>query len=129
MKKVAYMLILLSILSCRSDNKTVEPIDLHDIDTALARAKGNCKKKSMDWLRTMLQKAEEDRTKFAHGGQYIGEIALVKGKNGSAIYTNFGLGSGGIAYYLFDCDGNPITGLGAISSQDFGDKKIIYSSL
>ncbi len=129
MKNFAYLLILLSILSCRSDNKTVKPVDLHDIEAAVASAKGSCKKQSMDWLRTMLQKAEEDRTKFAHGGQYIGEIALVKGRNGSAVYTNFGLGSGGIAYYLFDCGGNPITDFETISSKNLEDRKVIYSSL
>lgn len=123
---------LLAMFSCTSDTEIDDPASGHDIQNALRRAQSLCDRNSMVWLSDMLIKAEEDRTGKTHKGNYIGVIALIKYKSQPVVYTNFGLGSGGIAFYLFDCNGNPVScdaddEVGKI--PDLARENIIYTSL
>lgn len=63
---------------------------------------------------------------------YIGVISLIKYKSQPVVYTNFGLGSGEIAFYLFGCNGNLVNcdaddEVGEI--PDLARGNIIYTSL
>lgn len=135
MKIALYITIfLLAIISCKNDKETVDPASLQDVQIALSRAQSVCNQNSMVWLSEMLRKAEEDRVGMTHKGNYIGIISLINYRGQPAIYTNFGLGSGGVAYYLFDCNGNSIcceSGSEAFKLPDLATNKknIIYTSL
>ncbi|MDR3269316.1 MAG: hypothetical protein LBT83_09650 [Tannerella sp.] len=58
-------------------------------------------RENLPWLGELISKAETDRT-----GNYAGFIWLEKYKGRDIFVTNMGLGSGGIMYRFFDCDGN-----------------------
>ena len=57
--------------------------------------------KELLWLKELIQKAEKDET-----GNYWGCIWLEKYKGQDIFMTNMMLGSGGVAYWVFDCHGN-----------------------
>jgi hypothetical protein len=57
--------------------------------------------KNLPWLVELIEKAKTDKT-----GNYFGEIWLEKFKEQDVFVTNMMLGSGGIMYYFFDCNGN-----------------------
>ena len=60
--------------------------------------------KNLPWLVKFIEKAESDMT-----GNYYGVIWLEKYNEWDVFVTNMMLGSGGIAYHVFDCKGNPVT--------------------
>jgi hypothetical protein len=60
--------------------------------------------KNLPWLVELIEKAKSDMT-----GNYYGIIWLEKYNEQDVFVTNMMLGSGGIAYYVFDCEGNPVT--------------------
>lgn len=69
--------------------------------------------KNLPWLAELIAKAEKDKVAppYTQGddykpGHYIGKIWLEKHKGRDIFVTNMMLGSGGIAYWFFDCDGN-----------------------
>ena len=37
-----------------------------------------------------------------------GTVSLMSYKDQPVVYTDFAMGSGGIAFYLFNCKGNPV---------------------
>ena len=57
--------------------------------------------KNLPWLAELIEKAETDKT-----GNYLGRIWLEKFKGDDIFVTDMMLGSGGIAYWFFDCSGN-----------------------
>ncbi len=57
--------------------------------------------KNIEWLSKLIAKAENDKT-----GNYWGTIWLEKYKGNDVFVTDMALGSGGIMYYYFDCQGN-----------------------
>lgn len=101
-------LAFLSLAGCKSGKEAEEPQSSHDIRYALSTAESICNEKSLDWLSGMLDKAEEDRTVKSQKGQYIGRISIIPYNGRPVFYTDFGLGSGGIAFHLFDCKGSRI---------------------
>ncbi|MGQ7868302.1 hypothetical protein [Sunxiuqinia sp. sy24] len=54
----------------------------------------------LEWLNELANKSLDDKT-----GNYIGSIWLITYENSDIIVTDMALGSGGIAFYLFDCNG------------------------
>ncbi|MCE6992921.1 hypothetical protein [Dyadobacter sp. CY323] len=126
--------VLFLATNCTNEGPTAEPIRGHDVQGALKRARALCNQNSMVWLSDMLRKAEEDRTSMTHKGNYIGIVSLIKYQGQRVVYTNFGLGSGGIAFYLFDCNGNPVNcevndEAGKLPNLAETKEAVIYSSL
>jgi hypothetical protein len=70
-------------------------------------------KKNIPWLAELIAKAETDKT-----GNYLGVIWLERYKDQDVFVTNMALGSGGLAYHVFDCEGNPAT-IDNADVQDF----------
>lgn len=60
--------------------------------------------KNLPWLADLIAKAKTDKT-----GNYIGVIWLERYKDQDVFVTNMMLGSGGLAYHVFDCMGNQMT--------------------
>lgn len=133
MKNYIYIPVLISImLGCISNSEIIDSKDSHNIEKALNKSHELCDKNSMIWLSDMLHKAEEDRTNMTHQGNYIGIISLINYKNKPVVYTNFALGSGGVSFYLFDCNGNPVDcepGNETIKIVNLARENIIYTSL
>ena len=59
--------------------------------------------KNLPWLKELISKAEIDQT-----GNYKGTIWFLNYKSRDMFVTNMMMGSGGILYYFFDCDGKNI---------------------
>jgi hypothetical protein len=66
---------------------------------------------NLPWLKAWIEKAETDQT-----GNLKGTIWLVSYNGKDVFVTNMMLGSGGIAYWLFDCSGNCFVHKGEESS-------------
>ncbi|HNS30665.1 MAG TPA: hypothetical protein PKL52_09060 [Tenuifilaceae bacterium] len=91
MKRLFLIILIAGVLSCDKQNNCE------------ISACGICNpSKNISWLKEMIDRAEADKS-----GNYIGTIWLEKSKNDDVFVTNMALGSGGIAYYFFDCGGNP----------------------
>lgn len=69
--------------------------------------------KNLPWLVTIIEKAENDET-----GNYWGTIWLEKYNEQDIFVTNMMLGSGGLAYWFFDCSGNNIAPQGEDADFD-----------
>lgn len=136
MKNVLILFLALALMyACQKESDNDPEADLQDIELAFqtAQSKSTCGQVSISWLQDLLIKAEEDRVSMKHKGNYIGIVSIVQYRESSLFYTNFMLGSGGIAFYLFDCDG---VFFADISSEDYAffnregwkRQNIIYSS-
>ncbi len=66
----------------------------------------NCEEPREDipWLKELINKADTDDT-----GNYKGTIWFLNYKGQDVFVTDMMMGSGGILYYFFDCEGNKIT--------------------
>jgi hypothetical protein len=72
--------------------------------------------KNLPWLADLIAKAESAKTSGPHNPgddyhpiNYLGQIWLEKYKGRDLFVTNMMLGSGGVAYWFFDCEGNHLT--------------------
>ena len=90
MKKLMLILILAGFLSCEQTN-IYSKVSACGVDEP---------QKNLPWLVELIQKAQSDKT-----GNYLGEIWLEKYEGNDIFVTNMAMGSGGIAYYFFDCQG------------------------
>jgi hypothetical protein len=59
--------------------------------------------KNIPWLAELIAKAKTDNT-----GNYLGIIWLEQYKDQDVFVTNMMLNSGGLAYHVFDCQGNAV---------------------
>ena len=62
--------------------------------------------KNLPWLVKLIETAKTDNT-----GNYLGRIWLEKFKKQDIFVTDMMLGSGGVAYWFFDCSGNHLISL------------------
>jgi hypothetical protein len=69
--------------------------------------------KNIPWLAELIAKAETDKT-----GTYLGVIWLERYKDQDVFVTDMMLESGGLAYHVFDCEGNAAT-IDKADAQDF----------
>ncbi len=135
MKNIFVLFVVLAMVSgCQKESENEPEIELHDIELAFQTAldKSACGEASLSWLHDLLAKAEEDRVSMAHKGNYLGIVSIIQYQGSTFFYTNFMMGSGGIRFYLFDCEGNHVP-YSVISSFDFDAEgrrrnNIIYSS-
>jgi hypothetical protein len=74
--------------------------------------------KNLSWLAELIAKAKTDNT-----GNYRGLIWLEQYKGQDVFVTNMSLGSGGIAYHVFDCQGSPLTIESAETEEFFKNLK------
>lgn len=58
--------------------------------------------KNIEWLANFIQKSETDTT-----GHYRGFIWLENYEGKDIFVVDMSLGSGGVRYYFYDCEGNP----------------------
>jgi hypothetical protein len=78
----------------------------------------------LPWLKELTQQAEADET-----SNYLGCIWLEKTSNGKDIFvTNMMLGSGGVLYWIFDCNGNHLatTGIEKCVACEYVGNKHFY---
>lgn len=85
---------------------------------------------SLQWLKDIIVKAEEDKETKKHLGNYMGKIFSTSYQNQPVFYISMAMGSGGIAAYIFDCDGIAVK----IEPNDVGfeqdaQKTLIYSNV
>ncbi|GAB3898822.1 hypothetical protein [Spirosoma agri] len=63
----------------------------------------------LSWLKAIVAKAELDRTAKTYSGNYTGEIYVEKFNDQDVFYITMAMGSGGLAFRLFSCDGQPVS--------------------
>lgn len=77
--------------------------------------------KNIRWLKELIEKAEVDKT-----GNYLGTIWLEKYAGEDVFVIDMALGSGGVAYYCYDCKG---TSFVPQSPLEMKKDKLIYTNL
>ena len=87
---------ILSFNSCEKESEK-EEID----DTTISACGVTDPAKKLTWLAELIETAKTDET-----GNYLGRIWLEKFKEQDVFVTDMMLGSGGVAYWFFDCSGN-----------------------
>jgi hypothetical protein len=97
MKYLLILSICLSLVSCAEQDKK-EKIDITACGVANPQEK-------LEWLVEIIDKAKTDY----NTGNYLGTIWLEKYEGKDFFVTDMALGSGGIAYWVFDCNGNLVT--------------------
>ena len=95
MKNLALSILLMSILCSISCRKEVDSGICGVIDPT----------KDLPWLQDIITKAESDMTSKTYKGNYIGTIYLAYYNEQPVFVCNMMMGSGGIAAYVFRCDG------------------------
>ncbi len=79
------------------------------IKEAITMANVSCRStnpdQSLQWLKDIIVKAEEDKATKKHLGNYMGKIFATSYQNQPVFYISMAMGSGGLAFYLFDCNG------------------------
>jgi hypothetical protein len=76
------------------------------------------------WLYNFIKKAQND-----HTGNYFGNVWITKYNGQDVVVTDFGLGSGGVAYYTFNCNGDEIIITDTLLYQSLNNDNKIYSTL
>ncbi|MBC7920938.1 MAG: hypothetical protein H7Z75_07570 [Ferruginibacter sp.] len=89
--------------------------------------------KELAWLKEIIAKAEDDRTNKTYSGNYLGSVYLEKFNGQDVFYTDMAMGSGGLAFRLFTCDGQPVSFSSNEQMLSFvkavQKSKLIYSNL
>ena len=126
MKKTINLLALLTLLimamiACRShipissdpegESVPKESASTVDVPSEITACGAVHPEKNLPWLAEFIEKAESDKT-----GHYVGQIWLEKFKEEDIFITDMMLGSGGVAYWYFDCSGNHFV------SKEWGDE-------
>ncbi len=101
---------LLCLFACNKEAKT--DLEICGVDKPI---------EDIPWLAEIVAKAKTDKT-----GNYWGTIWIGKYSNQDIFIVDMSLGSGGVAYYFFDCKGNYVTNVN-INNVKF--IKIIYSNI
>ena len=76
------------------------------------------------WLAELISKAENDNSI-----NYLGHIWIKKYDNKDYIVTDFMMGSGGIAYYCFNCDGEIDTVEDLSFYDSLTDDDVVYTNI
>lgn len=131
-----FILMIFTGFRCTKNNSNSpeKQIDLK-IKEVVAKANTPCgsvdSDQSLQWLQEIVRKAEEDKRTKKYSGNYMGKIFLTSYHNQSVFYISMAMGSGGIAAYIFDCDGIAVK----IDPSDVGfeqdeqKRTLIYSNV
>lgn len=79
--------------------------------------------RNLPWLNEIVANAETDNT-----GNYLGKIWLLEYESQEIFITNMALGSGGIKYWTFDCNGEIITPEDFTFNENASDSSIIFEN-
>ncbi len=83
--------------------------DLLTTEQGIAKANAACgsakQDQSLQWLKDIIVKAEEDKQSMKHKGNYLGRIFLSSYHEKPVFYIKMTMGSGGLYFYAFDCKG------------------------
>lgn len=124
-------------LNCSKSNSDLPNNQLNEtLKEAMTLANVPCgssnPEQSLQWLKDIIMKAEEDKATKKYLGNYLGKIFSTSYQNQSVFYVSMAMGSGGLAFYLFDCNGitvkispNDIVTF----SQNAQKGKLIYSNV
>ena len=101
-------------INAKSNAEPVDLVEWRDMEKEKICACGvRNPAKNLPWLAELIEKAEYDKIAppYEPGddyrpGHYLGQIWLGKFKGQDIFRTNMMLGSGGIAFWYFDCSGN-----------------------
>jgi len=82
----------------------------------------------LEWLNKLANKSLDNKT-----GNYIGSIWIITYEDSDIIVTDMALGSGGIMYYFFDCNGEQHSNLEDLDLDELNnhltDSTKIFTSL
>lgn len=99
------------------------------IKEAITKANASCGSinpdQTLQWLKDIIVKAEEDKQTKKYMGNYMGKIFLTVYKNNPVFYISMAMRSGGIAAYIFDCNGTTVS----IDPADTGFEQVAQKSL
>lgn len=108
--------LLIILLGCEkesdSENKSITACGVENPTENLA------------WLAEIISKAESDNT-----GNYLGQIWIKKYNDTDYIVTNMAMGSGGIMYYCFNCNGVIANIVDIDFYNSLTDNEIVYSNI
>nr|WKN34113.1 hypothetical protein K4G66_17180 [Tunicatimonas sp. TK19036] len=116
MKKMLPVIIalmnLLVIASCEEESNNKKVCGVENPTTDLT------------WLSDIISQAENDQT-----GSFTGKIWIKSYQNTDYVVTNMPLGSGGLMFHCFDCEGNfnPIDDLEFYKSLN--DQELVYTNV
>ncbi|GAB4045196.1 hypothetical protein [Spirosoma jeollabukense] len=88
--------------------------------------------KELTWLKDIITKADEDKVTMAYKGNYLGKIYLESFRDQPVFMVEMMMGSGGLAMYLFRCDGQRIMDVTnkeiTTTIARFQRKNLVYSN-
>lgn len=132
-----FTLMVFTGLKCSKNDSNLQGNQLNvTIKKTITMANVSCRSTNPDqsliWLKDIIVKAEEDKATKKHLGNYMGKIFSTSYQNQPVFYISMAMGSGGIAFYLFDCNGitvrispNDVIAF----SQDAQKGTLIYSNV
>ncbi len=124
-----YIAMLLLILSCSKPDDNSQAIPADVLKTAQLQCGSD-----LAWLQDIIKKADEDKATRKYLGNYRGTIYLTTYNNSPAFMIDMMMGSGGLAYYAYDCSGARIYPAAVNGVSDFYAKTvaqgwIVYSNI
>ncbi|AUD04168.1 hypothetical protein [Spirosoma pollinicola] len=88
--------------------------------------------KELPWLKDLIAKADEDKATMAYKGNYLGKIYLESFRDQPVFIVDMMMGNGGIALYLFHCDGQRVNDIRddeiATTIAHFQRNNLVYSN-
>lgn len=103
----ASVLILSVVYACTDENVSSDKSE--DLSVELARKIENaCGATQLVWLQEIITKANEDQRSQVHQGNYMGTIYLETYENEPVFLVRMAMGSGGLAGYVYRCDGSRV---------------------
>ncbi len=133
-RSLALIFIILFIFHFNCSKKNNADLLNQQTEHAMAIAGTICGSgnQSLQWLKEIISKAEEDKLTKKYDGNYMGKIITTSYQNQPIFYITMALGSGGIFAYTYDCNGKNVL----ISSDDLTafeqnaqKGKLIYSNV
>ena len=92
LKKILLILVIISAIACDKSQEEITACGIPDPG------------KNIPWLSNLINTADKSQSE-----DYKGTIWLVKYEGNDIFVTDMKMGSGGIAYYFFNCEGKSIT--------------------
>ncbi len=107
-------LMIFSGFNCSKKNASVAPNEqiLIKAKEVVTKANVSCNtvnpELSLQWLKEIIIKAEEDKQTKKHRGNYMGKIYATSYRSQPVFSVQMALGSGGIYAYVYDCGGKTV---------------------